>query len=76
MKLIIAFVLLILNALMGFPFPWLVLLAIPFAWNIFRIGAAGCVMGLMLIIAAFGGKDAFVSVLKAIKDGAKEGLVK
>ena len=76
MKLAIAFVLLGLNALMGYPFPWLVLLAIPFAWNLFRIAAAGFVFVLMIVIAAFGGKDAFISVLKAGKEGIKEGLVK
>ncbi|QJI10921.1 hypothetical protein GuL6_032 [Buttiauxella phage vB_ButM_GuL6] len=76
MKLAIAFILLVLNALMGFPFSWLVLLAIPFAWNLFRIAAAGFVLVLMLVIGAMGGKDAFIGVLKAAKDGLKEGLVK
>lgn len=76
MKLAIAFILLVLNALMGFPFPWLVLLAIPFAWNLFRIAAAGFVLVLMLVIGAMGGKNAFIGVLKAAKDGLIEGLVK
>ena len=76
MKLAIAFILLVLNALMSFPFSWWLLLAIPFAWNLFRIALAGCVGVLMLIIGAIGGKDAFIGVLKAMKEGVKEGLVK
>lgn len=77
MKIAIAFILLVLNAILGFPFPWLVLLAIPFAWNIFRIGCAGLVLFVAVFVAfASCDKDAIDGVWVAMKEGFKEGLVK
>lgn len=75
MKLAIMFILLALNALMGFPFNWIILMLVPFAWDIFKISACFCVILLTICVALVFGDSADVSSLfESIRVGLLEGL--